>query len=215
MKPIQFSRPYFSVRRLLLPELSAALALYAAAPRESAWTLADSPEALMRHAKFWGGFFGTALCICGGLCEMQAPLAPAQALCNTQLELGDALLLPVAATAQGEQYANVFLEVLLAQAQQESAKPRARNVCALLPVKTGAALAPAYFEAGFSLLAIRPLHELRPTYIFMQTEMKNEKKESIIVSFADTYLLAKQLEQGYLGTALVDGTIQLQRMEHP
>ena len=194
--------PYFTVRRLLRQDMAQVLALYRCAPRDGAWVFAQSPDILLAHASIWGGFWGDTLCICGGVCSLSAPLPLAAALCGTQLCLPQAVVLPLAASPQGLAFAPAFLAAFPLQ-----------KACALLPIKSGAPLAKHYFDAHYNLLAIRPLFELRPHYIFVQTQVKNPEKESIIVSLSETYSLAKLLEQGYLGTALCENGVVLQRME--
>ena len=74
-------------------------------------------------------------------------------------------------------------------------------VLAALPVKTGAALLGAYFDAGFVLCAMRGLFELRPHFIFLYAPGARRTPQ-VWVPAADTLALSRALAHGATGLAL-------------
>lgn len=79
--------------------------------------------------------------------------------------------------------------------------PQGMRVLAALPVKTGAALLGAYFDAGFVLCAMRGLFELRPHFIFLYAPGARRTPQ-VWVPAADTLALSRALAHGATGLAL-------------
>lgn len=205
----------FTVRRLCLADAPKALGLYAAQGRDSVWTAAQTPETLLENATLWGGFLGHDLCLCGGICSAAAPLPICDAMRKTNLVPADCtLFLPPAATADGAPYLAHFLQILLAQRLQETTDVHSNGLAAVLPVKTGMPLAGAFFAAGFTLSAVRPLFQLRPHYVFLQTDylhvsVQSAPPHSIMIPLEDTLSLSRMLEEGCAGTGLLHGSVLL------
>ena len=72
---------------------------------------------------------------------------------------------------------------------------------AAIPVKSGEKWLKYAFDAGYVLVAMRPLFELRPNYIFRRL-CKDDKKVCDKISIDDTLTLSRALENGFAGVSL-------------
>lgn len=72
-------------------------------------------------------------------------------------------------------------------------------IVSLLPVKAAHMTLSFYFSLNLCLVAMRPLHNLRPFYIFIERIMQFHDKEAIMVNASDTLVLSRFLEAGYCG----------------
>ena len=123
-----------------------------------------------------------------------APCPQARALAG-QFGTRGVFLLPPALPGTGA----APLAFLLKNAARRA--PQGMRVLAALPVKTGAALLGAYFDAGFVLCAMRGLFELRPHFIFLYAPGARRTPQ-VWVPAADTLALSRALAHGATGLAL-------------
>ncbi|MEG2286482.1 MAG: hypothetical protein RSA17_04340 [Ruthenibacterium sp.] len=200
------AQPSLSLRRLLRQDVKEAAALYAQLHRDGAWAEETALCALLRCAELWGGFFGGAMVICGGLCPWDAPVCVAQAVRATGLaSAGTALLLPAAGSAA---QMRCFTGALLRNAARRDAAPLLS-----VPVQTGAKFAAECFACGLVLRGIRPLVSLRPHYLFvLRTSVQTDEKNSIMVALQDTYALSRLLEHGFCGVALQVNEVRMEKV---
>lgn len=131
-----------------------------------------------------------------GVCPAYAPCPQARAMAG-QFGAHGVFLLPPAVF--GSMYEP--LAALLKHSAQDAGK--GARVLAALPVKTGAAFLPAYFQAGFVLCAMRGLFELRAHYIFSY-QPESQGAPDIWAPATDPLALSRMLAQGATGTALKD-----------
>lgn len=199
MRYYEQTAPYFAARRLILTDVGAAHAIYDSIGRDGVWADDASLRCLVRHGEVWGGFSAGSLQLCGGLCAINTKIPLCDALRDAELHCGGSMVfLPPVCLPDSSRYAAAFLDMLLARFVCLGAS----DAVLPLPVKTGAALLPAIFGAGFSMVAVRPLVQLRPHYIFCKSKMKNNIKNSIMVQTSDTLALARLLENGYVACGM-------------
>ncbi|MEG0178713.1 MAG: hypothetical protein RR654_04090 [Oscillospiraceae bacterium] len=70
------------------------------------------------------------------------------------------------------------------------------DAMALVPIISGEKQLCAYFKKNMCIVALRPLHALRPYYILQYK--KAEYGKSIIISKTNTYTISRLLESGYI-----------------
>lgn len=138
-------------------QLQPCLGWYARQGADGRWApMAAAPGA---RVEFWAAWHSAAPQAVLGVCSAVSPCPQARALAG-QFGTRGVFLLPPALPGTGA----APLAFLLKNAARRA--PQGMRVLAALPVKTGAALLGAYFDAGFVLCAMRGLFELRPHFIF-------------------------------------------------
>ncbi len=207
MRYYKETAPYFAARRLILTDVGAVRSIYDSTGRDGVWADDASLRCIVRCGEIWGGFSGGTLQLCSGLCGIGTKIALCEALRGTELFSCDSMVfLPPACLSGSTQYATAFWDMLLARLVYLGAA----DAVLPLPVKTGTPLLSSVFAAGFSMVAVRPLVELRPHYIFRTNRMKNSQKNSIMVQISDTLALARLLENGYIACGMSNEVFYLQ-----
>lgn len=191
---------------------------------------AEAPGAAsvpLAAAELWGLFRADQGAVqFAALCGGGDALSPAAALRKTGFApQGAQLVLPPAGAAPCAG-APLLLRTLQQRARQRAeievgAKAPADvpdTFClAVLPVKTGAPLLPAYFAAGFALRAMRPLAWLRPHYLFLPAAVCGSSQtlpgRSIMVAVENSLLLSRLLAEGWMGVGMRGEKIALVRGE--
>ena len=173
-------------------QLQPCLGWYARQGADGRWApMAAAPGA---RVEFWAAWHSAAPQAVLGVCSAVSPCPQARALAG-QFGARGVFLLPPALPGTGA----APLAFLLKNAARRA--PQGMRVLAALPVKTGAALLGAYFDAGFVLCAMRGLFELRPHFIFLYAPGARCTPQ-VWVPAADTLALSRALAHGATGLAL-------------
>ena len=182
--------PKLRVRRLLKNEISSAYKIYAEAGRDYRFASEEQLLKIYENGVIWGAFEGGALDACTAVCRADSPADICTAAMKTRLFLPEnTLMLPCAGGCDENILSSIF----------SCAALDADSL--LIPVKSASNQLSSAFDAGFSLVAMRPLFELRPHYIFKRKSL-DFKSPSVKMNIADTLSLSRALENGFTGVSL-------------
>ncbi len=202
---------YFPARRVLPHDLAAVLAFYTRAGREYSFADAATLHSLWQSGELWACFDGAAIAALGGFVRLDAQNRLCDAVQKTAFLPHQTLLLLPPVFAEGFPAAGRFCDWCRQRAMQYLNVHGGGGLAALVPVKSGGTLLPLYFAMRLQLVAMRPLDNLRPYFIFLSAGLDICADDSIIVPISDTFTLSKLLETGYVATdaLLQDGILHL------
>ncbi|MEG0877296.1 MAG: hypothetical protein RSF00_01350 [Oscillospiraceae bacterium] len=195
---------HFSARRLLTSDISSAADFYGEFGKDYSFASPPQLSCILKNGELWGCFNGGTLAAVCGFLPLNSPCAVCRSASDTRLLRKDTvLLLPPCSVADfmGLEY---FYRWCAARAE----KPQI-PLCALLPVKSGYSHLPMMFRSQLQLVAIRPLFELRPYYIFLEKNMKLSNNNSIMVPVSDTFKVSQMLETGFFSANIFDDNSQM------
>lgn len=188
----------FSARRILPTDVNELCEL-AAKNKEFSFFNLETATSIMQSGEMWCCVNNRQIAAFGGFVPISSKNSLCEAVVKTRLLPQSAtVVLPVCCKEEFKG-ADRFFEWYHSRAGGKN-----KAIASLLPVKSNAQKLGTYFSLGLCLAAMRPLHNLRPNYIFIERIMQFEDKEAIMVNAQDTLLLSRFLETGYCGVEAIE-----------
>ncbi len=185
-----------TIRRLLKYDMYDVISLYKSVAGDGAWMSEETYLKLIAQGEAWGVIDKGKIVACCAMCGASLQTTTVKMLCRYELLCGKSML--ILPPCGDSKYWLELLVFLLKRADDfRSQGDKTRHVLCL-PVKTGTQFVGTYFDAGLTMVAVRPLDRLRINYIFFSDfNVQTDEKNSIMVSKADTLSLSRCLEHGY------------------
>lgn len=188
----------FSARRILPTDISELCAL-AAQSKEFSFFNAQTAADIMQSGEMWCCVNNRTIAAFGGFMPIGSGNPLCEAAVKTRLLPQSAVIVLPVCCNDAFKGADKFFEWYHSRAGGKN-----KAIASFLPVKTSSSQLRFYFSLGLCLIAMRPLHNLRPNYIFIERIMQFEDKEAIMVNAQDTLILSRFLETGYCGVEAVE-----------
>ncbi len=195
--------PKFQMRRLLMCESDRIVKLYSQLKKDAPFVGKTAVRAIMQNGAFYGVFQGENLLACGGFCKQNTPLSFVKRLCcSYKISKSAMVIMPFAGEIKHS------IKLLNYFCKENS---NLQFVFAM-PITTDKKLLNACFLNKMTLVALRPLENLRIHHIFFyKGAVQTNQNESIIILLQDTLILSRSLEQGYAGVELDENYIRLEK----